>query len=120
MAIAEGQMFESKSILERRLGIPIRHFAYPCGNRSCAGARKFKLAGRSLAAVTTLSGLNLRQLHAFASRFCQRTISKQDGVSIPPSGVPFLGMSTRFEFLPSRSDVDAALLSASDLLRAAR
>jgi hypothetical protein len=64
---AKRQMFESKSILERRLGIPIRHFAYPGGNRSCAGARKFELAGRAsyLTAVTTRSGhLNLRQLHA--------------------------------------------------------
>ena len=105
MAIAERQIFESKSILERRLGIPIRHFAYPGGNRSCAGAREFELAGRAgyLTAVTTRSGhLNLRQLHAlprvsvsglFQSRMAFRSLL---------SGVPFLGMGTRSEFLPSR------------------
>ena len=52
-------MAGSKAALEARLGIPVRHFAYPVGDPSSAGPREFELA-REIGfetAVTTRPGM---------------------------------------------------------------
>lgn len=58
-ALAEEEIAASKAALEARLGKPVRHFAYPVGDRSSAGAREFAMA-RALGfagAVTTRPGM---------------------------------------------------------------
>jgi peptidoglycan/xylan/chitin deacetylase (PgdA/CDA1 family) len=55
---AAREIAESKGLLERRLGRPVRHFAYPFGDRTSAGAREFRLARQSgfASAVTSRPG----------------------------------------------------------------
>lgn len=93
---AEREIAESKALLERRLGRPVRHFAYPFGDRLSAGAREFRLVRDSgfATAVTSRPG-HLFSDHAdylqalprvsinglFQSRAALRTLF---------SGVPFL------------------------------
>ena len=58
-AEAQAEMAGSKAALEARLGIPVRHFAYPVGDATSAGRREFDLA-RELGfetAVTTRPGM---------------------------------------------------------------
>lgn len=43
-AAANRQISESKELLERRLGRPVRHLAYPFGDPSAVGLREFQLA----------------------------------------------------------------------------
>jgi peptidoglycan/xylan/chitin deacetylase (PgdA/CDA1 family) len=38
------EIAESKELLERRLGRPVRHLAYPFGDASAVGPREFRLA----------------------------------------------------------------------------
>jgi peptidoglycan/xylan/chitin deacetylase (PgdA/CDA1 family) len=52
---AEREIAESKALLERRLGLPIRHFAYPFGDRISAGAREFRLVRDSQFATAVTS-----------------------------------------------------------------
>jgi len=57
-AVARHEIAESRAWLEAALGMPVRHFAYPVGDPSSAGAREFALAkGAGFAsAVTTRPG----------------------------------------------------------------
>jgi peptidoglycan/xylan/chitin deacetylase (PgdA/CDA1 family) len=58
-AEARAEMAQSRAALEARLGIEVRHFAYPVGDAASAGPREFGLA-RSLGfatAVTTRPGM---------------------------------------------------------------
>jgi peptidoglycan/xylan/chitin deacetylase (PgdA/CDA1 family) len=59
LAEARAEMADSKYALEARLGVEVRHFAYPVGDRTSAGQREFDLA-RELGfatAVTTRPGM---------------------------------------------------------------
>jgi peptidoglycan/xylan/chitin deacetylase (PgdA/CDA1 family) len=55
---AEREIAESKALLERRLGRPVRHFAYPFGDRTSAGEREFRLVrdSRFTTAMTSRPG----------------------------------------------------------------
>jgi peptidoglycan/xylan/chitin deacetylase (PgdA/CDA1 family) len=57
-AVARREIVESKALIEQRLGLPVRHFAYPVGDPGSAGARDFALARGAgfLTAVTTRPG----------------------------------------------------------------
>lgn len=58
---ARAEMARGRDEIERRLGVPARHFAYPVGDPSSAGEREFALA-RELGfatAVTTRPGMIL-------------------------------------------------------------
>lgn len=59
---ARHEVIESKTIIERVIGRPVRHFAYPVGDPGSAGAREFGLAAEAgfATAVTTRPG------HVFA------------------------------------------------------
>jgi peptidoglycan/xylan/chitin deacetylase (PgdA/CDA1 family) len=57
-ASARSEIVESKARLEKELGIPVRHFAYPVGDPTSAGPRDFALAKAAgfASAVTTRPG----------------------------------------------------------------
>jgi peptidoglycan/xylan/chitin deacetylase (PgdA/CDA1 family) len=56
---ALAEMAESRRQLENRLGIPVRHFAFPFGRRNDCGERDFDLAREAgfITAATTSKGL---------------------------------------------------------------
>jgi peptidoglycan/xylan/chitin deacetylase (PgdA/CDA1 family) len=56
--VARREIVESKAWLEEKLGLRIRHFAYPVGDPSSAGPREFALAKEAgfASAVTTRPG----------------------------------------------------------------
>jgi peptidoglycan/xylan/chitin deacetylase (PgdA/CDA1 family) len=62
---AEDEMRADRMRLERELGVPVRHFAYPYGNSDSCGPREFQLAERIgfLTATTTRYG-NIMPEHA--------------------------------------------------------
>ena len=55
---ATREIFDSRGKLERELGMPVRHFAYPYGNVAHAGARDFQIAADAgfITSVTTRLG----------------------------------------------------------------
>lgn len=61
-AAARAEIAGSRAAIESRLGRPVRHFAYPVGDPTSAGAREFRLAAELgfASAVTTRPG------HVFA------------------------------------------------------
>ena len=58
-AVARHEIVESKAIIEREIGRPVKHFAYPVGDPGSAGAREFVLARQAgfESAVTTRPGM---------------------------------------------------------------
>jgi peptidoglycan/xylan/chitin deacetylase (PgdA/CDA1 family) len=56
---AYAEMAGSKSLIEKNIGRPIEHFAYPYGDEPAAGPRDFALAQRAgyKSAVTTRKGV---------------------------------------------------------------
>lgn len=67
-AAAAAEMAESRNRLEREIGQPVRHFAYPYGTPATTGAREIAQAAALgfRTAVTTLPG-NLGRRHATAT-----------------------------------------------------
>jgi peptidoglycan/xylan/chitin deacetylase (PgdA/CDA1 family) len=58
-AVARAEMADSRAVIERELGAPVRHLAYPVGDPTSAGVREFAMA-RELgfrSAVTTRPGM---------------------------------------------------------------
>ena len=57
-AFAEAEIRDSQARLEKELDLPIRHFAYPVGDRGSAGMREFDMAEAAgfASAVTTRPG----------------------------------------------------------------
>jgi peptidoglycan/xylan/chitin deacetylase (PgdA/CDA1 family) len=55
---ARREIAESKAVIEQKLGLPVRHFAYPVGDPGSAGTRDFTLAREAgfTTAVTTRPG----------------------------------------------------------------
>ncbi len=58
-AVARAEIAGSGTLLEKHLGCPVRHFAYPVGDPTAAGPRDFRLAAEAgyASAVTTRPGL---------------------------------------------------------------
>jgi peptidoglycan/xylan/chitin deacetylase (PgdA/CDA1 family) len=100
------EIVESKVILEQRLGFPIRHFAYPGGDRSCADAREFELADQAgfVTAVTTRPGhlfaYHLRRLHALPRISVNGLFQSRTAFRALVSGVPFLTWNEGLRPLP--------------------
>jgi len=93
---AEREIAESKALLERRLGRPVRHFAYPFGDRIAAGAREFRLARNSgfATAVTSRPGHlfpdHAEYLHALPRVSINGLFQHRTALRTLFSGVPFL------------------------------
>ena len=82
-AEAAAEMTGSRDRLERELGRPVRHFAYPYGTPGTTGAREVALTGELgfRTAVTTLPG-NLSNRHAMdRTAWPRHGIGPADGVA---------------------------------------
>jgi peptidoglycan/xylan/chitin deacetylase (PgdA/CDA1 family) len=90
------EMSDGKTILEQHLARPVRHFAYPGGDSTCAGPREFRLAQEAgfVTAVTTRPGhlflQHKRQLHALPRVSVNGLFQTQTALRALLSGVPFL------------------------------
>ena len=64
-AVMRSEMAQSRNAIVERLGVPVRHFAYPVGDPGSAGPREFAMAAELgfEAAVTTRPGM-LFPVHA--------------------------------------------------------
>jgi peptidoglycan/xylan/chitin deacetylase (PgdA/CDA1 family) len=94
--IAREEMAASKAEIERRIGRPVRHFAYPVGDRSSAGAREFAMA-RELgfaSAVTTRPGMLFRDHAAHPTALPRLSVNGEwqnvADLEVLLSGAPFL------------------------------
>ncbi len=90
------EIFGCKTILQRQLGRPVRHFAYPFGDRSAASAREFRLAREAgfATAVTSRPGHvfagHVDGLHALPRVSINGLFQYRTAVRGLLSGVPFL------------------------------
>lgn len=93
---AAREIAEGKAVLERRLGRPIRHLAYPFGDRAAAGAREFGLSRQAGFATAMTS----RPGHLFSAHAAHLTALPRVSINglfqstralrVLLSGVPFL------------------------------
>jgi peptidoglycan/xylan/chitin deacetylase (PgdA/CDA1 family) len=93
---AAREIKDSKSIIENRLGTPVRHLAYPFGDSVSVGPREFMLARNAgyLTAVTTHPGhvwlTHSRQLTALPRVSINGHYQTEAAIRALLSGVPFL------------------------------
>lgn len=96
IATAEREIVESKRILESHIGVPVRHFAYPGGDATCAGPREFAMVREAGfdTAVTTRPGhlfaYHLDYLHALPRVSVNGLFQSRSAFRALLSGVPFL------------------------------
>jgi peptidoglycan/xylan/chitin deacetylase (PgdA/CDA1 family) len=98
---AREEMAESRAALQKELGLPIRHFAYPVGDATSASAREFALAeelGFATAVTTTPGHLNPGQGQGLAQGLASLPRVSLNGLHQNMralrsllSGLPFLG-----------------------------
>jgi peptidoglycan/xylan/chitin deacetylase (PgdA/CDA1 family) len=95
-AFARREIAESRTVIEARLGRPVRHFAYPVGDPTSAGPREFALAHGAgyTTAVTTRPG-HLFPAHRLHLRALPRVSvnglhQSEEALRALLSGVPFL------------------------------
>ena len=97
---------DSKSVIERRLGRPVRHLAYPQGDRGSAGPREFAIAREAeyLTAVTTRPGhiwpRHADRLTALPRVSINGNYQSDTAVRALLSGVPFMAWTAFFEMNP--------------------
>lgn len=95
-AEARSEIEGSKTRLETELGRPVRHFAYPVGDRTSAGPREFRLAEEAgfVSAVTTRPGHLFRahagHRHALPRVSLNGHFQTSTALRALLSGVPFL------------------------------
>ena len=94
--VAGREIAESKALIEAKLGVPVRHFAYPVGDPTSAGPREFALCARAgfATAVTTRPGhlfpVHGAHLHALPRISVNGLFQREDALRAMLSGVPFL------------------------------
>jgi peptidoglycan/xylan/chitin deacetylase (PgdA/CDA1 family) len=95
-ATARREVVKGKRVLEERLGMPVRHLAFPVGDRGSAGPREFRLAAEAgfATAVTTRPGhlfpAHRERLHALPRVSVNGLFQTEAALSALLSGVPFL------------------------------
>jgi peptidoglycan/xylan/chitin deacetylase (PgdA/CDA1 family) len=95
-ATARREIVASKAAIEERIRRPVRHFAYPVGDKSSAGPRDFSLAREAgfASAVTTRPGhvfpQHLAHLHALPRVSVNGAFQTEEALRGMLSGVPFL------------------------------
>jgi peptidoglycan/xylan/chitin deacetylase (PgdA/CDA1 family) len=95
-ATARREIVDGKRLLEERLGMPVRHLAFPVGDRGSAGRREFELAAEAgfTTAVTTRPGhlfaAHRDRLHALPRVSANGLFQTDAALSALLSGVPFL------------------------------
>jgi peptidoglycan/xylan/chitin deacetylase (PgdA/CDA1 family) len=94
-AEAHSEMAGSKSGLESRLGIAVRHFAYPVGDSTSAGPREFQLA-REIGfetAVTTRPGMLFSEYAGRLTELPRASVNgrwqEAEALEVLLSGAPF-------------------------------
>jgi len=89
------EIAESKALLERRLGRPVRHLAYPFGDPSAVGVREFRLARQAgyATAMTSQPGHvfpdHAAHLHALPRVSINGLFQNKTALRALLSGVPF-------------------------------
>lgn len=92
---ARNEIVESKRRIEAKIGLPVRHFAYPFGDHGSAGARDFALAREAgfMTAVTTRRGpifaVHAEHLHALPRVSLNGNYQAMRYVDLFLSGAPF-------------------------------
>jgi peptidoglycan/xylan/chitin deacetylase (PgdA/CDA1 family) len=95
-AVARREIAASKAAIERKLGFPVRHFAYPVGDPTSAGPREFRLAAEAgfALAVTTRPGHcfadHAAHLHALPRVSLNGRHQSRAALRALLSGAPFL------------------------------
>lgn len=96
--VARAEMAESRAAIARKLGVEARHFAYPVGDRSAAGARDYGLAEALgfTTAVTTRPG-HLAAAHSATPTALPRVslnghFQTRAALDALLAGTPFLAM----------------------------
>jgi len=95
-AFARREIVESRERIERALGRPVQHFAYPVGDPTSAGPRDFALAREAgfATAVTTRPGHLFKEhaehLHALPRVSVNGLFQSEAAFRALLSGVPFL------------------------------
>jgi peptidoglycan/xylan/chitin deacetylase (PgdA/CDA1 family) len=95
-ATARAEILESRALIEARLGVPARHFAYPVGDPGSAGPREFRIAREAgfATAVTTRPGHLFPEhrdhLHALPRVSVNGLFQTDAALRALLSGVPFL------------------------------
>ena len=95
-AFARRETAEGKAVIEARLGLAVRHFAYPVGDQTSAGPREFALARDAgfTTAVTTRPGhlfpAHRTHLHALPRVSVNGLHQSEAAVRAMLSGVPFM------------------------------
>jgi peptidoglycan/xylan/chitin deacetylase (PgdA/CDA1 family) len=90
------ELAESRKILATRLGVPVRHLAYPFGDAASAGPREFALAADAgyASAVTTRPGMlypqHDRHLTALPRLSVNGAWQSRKALEMLLSGAPFL------------------------------
>jgi peptidoglycan/xylan/chitin deacetylase (PgdA/CDA1 family) len=98
---AAREIADGRKVLEDRLGRPVRHFAYPFGDRSAAGLREFRLAREAgfATAVTSRPGHlfsdHANHLHALPRVSINGLFQSKTALRGLLSGVPFLAWNGR-------------------------
>jgi peptidoglycan/xylan/chitin deacetylase (PgdA/CDA1 family) len=98
-AFARREIADSKALIGRRLGRSVRHFAYPVGDPTSAGAREFRLAREAgfATAVTTRPGHvfsgHADHLHALPRVSVNGLFQSEAALASLLSGVPFLAFN---------------------------
>ena len=94
-AVARSEMAGSKEALEARLGIAVRHFAYPVGDSTSAGTREFELA-REIGfetAVTTRPGMLFPEYAGRLTELPRASVNgrwqEAEALEVLLSGAPF-------------------------------